>query len=108
VRSYAVRVALLSLVFGTALRFFQIRLFMDDQLSMRPPFEQGVRQVVFIAQNAEYYTQDFLQNDPFLREPVIFMSTRGAPRDYAEVIRRRFPGARLTYDEPNGRVWRLD
>jgi hypothetical protein len=107
VRSYVVRLALLSLVFGTALRFFQIRLFMDDQLSIRPPFEKGVRQVVFIAPNSVYYTQDFLQNDPFLRDPVIFMASRGIPRD-EELIKRRFPGARKTYDAPNGQVWRLE
>ena len=29
-------------------------------------------------------------------------------RDYEEIIGRRFPGARLAYDQPNGQVWRLD
>lgn len=107
-RAYSVRVALFSLIFATALRFSQIRLFMDDHLSIRPPFEAGVRQIVFVVQNYEHYTQDFLQNDPFLREPVIFMSSRGVSRDSTEVIRRRFPKARLTYDGPNGQVWRFD
>lgn len=108
IRSYVARAALLSLVFATALRFFQIRLFIDDQLSLRPPFENGVRQVVFIAPNRFHYTQDFVQNDPFLREPVIFMMSRGRVRNYEDVIRPRFPQARLTYDGPNGQVWRLD
>jgi len=107
-RSYVARLALLSLVFATALRFYQIRLFMDEQLALRPPFEKGVRQLVFIAPNHRYYTQDFVQNDPFLREPVIFMLSRGAKRDYEEVIRKRFAGARLAYDGPNGQVWRLE
>jgi len=107
-RSYVGRVALLSLLFATALRLFQIHLFIDDQLSLRPPFEKDVRQIVFIAQNWEYYTQDFVQNDPFLREPVIFMMSRGVKRDYEDVIKRRFPAARLTYDGPGGQVWRLE
>ena len=106
--SYVARMAVLSLVFATALRFFQIHLFMAEQLALRPPFEKGVRQVVFITPISEYYLQDFVQNDPFLREPVIFMTSHGLRRDYSYVIQRRFPGARLTYVGPEGSVWRLD
>lgn len=107
-RNYVGRAALLSLIFATALRFLQIRLFMDDHLSLRPPFEKGVRQIVFIAPNPVFYAQDFVQNDPFLREPVIFIMSRGRKRDYEDVIKRRFPEARLTYDGPNGQVWRRE
>ena len=106
-RSYVARLAVLSLICATALRLFQIRLFIDEQLSLRPPLERAVRQIVFINPNPVFYTQDFLQNDPFLRDPVIFMMSRGRNRDYDEVIRRRFPGARLAYDGVNGQVWRL-
>ena len=107
-RSYAARAAALSLVFATALRFFQIHMFMADHLALRPPFEPGRRQIVFIPLNSVFYTQDFVQNDPFLRNPVMFMMSRGRSRDHDEIIRRRFPHARLTYDGPNGQVWRLD
>jgi hypothetical protein len=105
---YVARMALLSLVFATALRFFQIHLFMDEQLALRPPFEKGARQVVFVTPIFEYYLQDFVQNDPFLRDPVIFVTSRGFQRDYTYVIQRRFPGARLTYIGREGHVWRLD
>jgi hypothetical protein len=94
-------------VFGTALRFFQIRLFVEDHLTIRPPFEKDVRQIVFITPNFPHYSQDFVQNDPFLRNKVLFMTSRGLARD-AELIERRFPGARKTYDGPNGQVWRLE
>jgi hypothetical protein len=106
-RNYVVRLAVLSLVFGTALRFFQIRLFVEDHLTIRPPFEEDVRQIVFITPNFPHYSQDFVQNDPFLRNKVLFMTSRGLARD-AELIERRFPGARKTYDGPNGQVWRLE
>ena len=105
--NYVVRSAMFSLVFATALRLFQIHLFMQDQLALRPPFETGVRQIVFIAPNFDFYTPDFVQNDPFLRAPVIFMMSRGRNRDYSQVIERHFPSARLTYDGPEGQVWRL-
>lgn len=106
-RSFVGRCALFSLAFATALRLFQIRLFMDEQLALRPPFERGVRQIVFITPNIPFYSQDFVENDPFLRDPVIFMMSRGLARDREE-IKRRFPHARLTYDGVNGQVWRLD
>ena len=106
--SYVARMAVLSLVFATALRFFQIHIFMAEQLALRPPFEKGARQVVFITPLFEYYLQDFVQNDPFLRAPVVFMTSHGLRRDYSYVIQRRFPGARLTYIGPEGHVWRLD
>jgi hypothetical protein len=105
--NYIVRAAVYSLVFATALRLLQIHLFMQDQLALRPPFEKGARQIVFIAPNFDFFTQDFVQNDPFLRAPVIFMMSRGRKRDYQQVIERRFPRARLTYDGPEGQVWRL-
>jgi hypothetical protein len=107
-RNYVARAAIYSLVFATALRLFQIHVFMADQLALRPAFEKGVRQLVFIAPHFDFYTQDFVQNDPFLRDPVIFMMSREQNRDYPDVIKRRFPGARLTYEGPNGHVWRLD
>ena len=107
-RNYVARLALYSLVFATALRLFQIRLFMTDQLALRPPFERGSRQIVFIARNFDYYTQDFVQNDPFLRQPVIFMMSHGRIRDYQDVIKRRHPRARKTYDGPSGQTWKLE
>jgi hypothetical protein len=104
---YAATAALLSLIFATALRWAQIHAFMEDQLARRPPFEKGVRQVVFVTLNYDYYTQDFVQNDPLLRAPVIFMLSRGRANDEA-LLRRHFPGARLAREAQYGHVWRLD
>jgi len=106
-RRYAAAAALLSLVIATPFRWAQIESFMSDHLSRRPPFEKGVRQVVFVTLNFPYYTQDFIQNDPFLRDPVIFMLSRGRARD-EELLRSRFPGAHLSHVAPYGHVWRLD
>jgi hypothetical protein len=107
-RNYVFRAATYSLLFATALRLFQVHLFMAEQLALRPPFENGVRQVVFITPHFDFYTQDFVQNDPFLRDPVIFFMSRGQKRDHQDVIERRFPRARLTYQGPDGHVWRLE
>jgi hypothetical protein len=106
-RRYAASAALLSLVLATALRGEQIESFVREQLALRPAFEKGVRQVVFVRLNYEHYTQDFVQNDPFLREPVIFMLSRGRATDEA-LLREHFPGARLASVAPYGQVWRLE
>lgn len=106
-RRYAASAALLSLVLATPFRWAQIESFMADHLSRRPPFEQGVRQRVFVTLDWDYYTQDFIQNDPFLRDPVIFMLSRGRATD-EELLRYYFAGARLAREAPFGHVWRLD
>jgi hypothetical protein len=106
-RRYAAAAALLSLLLATPLRWAQISSFMDEHLSRRPPFEEGVRQVVFVKLDYDYYTQDFVQNDPFLRAPVTFMLSRGRAKDEA-LLRRHFPGARFAHEAPFGHVWRLD
>ena len=106
-RRYAAAAALLSLVLASTLRAWQIHDFVGDHLSRRPPFEKNARQLVFVTLNWDYYTQDFVQNDPFLRAPVIFLLSRGREADEA-LVQRLFPGARFASQAPYGHVWRLD
>jgi len=106
-RRYAAAAAFLSLALATPFRWAQIESFMGDHLARRPPFEKDVRQIVFVTPDYPYYTQDFVQNDPFLRAPVIFMLSRGPAAD-EKLLRERFPGARLTHEGRDGHVWRLD
>ena len=106
-RRYAAAAAFLSLALATPFRWAQIESFMSEHLSRRPPFEKDLRQLVFVTPDYPHYTQDFVQNDPFLRAPVIFMLSRG--RSAAEkLVRARFPGARLTHQAQSGQVWRVD
>lgn len=106
-RRYAAAAALLSLVLATPFRWLQIEAFMSEQLARRPPFDPGVREIVFVRLNYDYFTQDFVQNDPFLRAPVIFMLSRGRVED-EKLLRSRFPGARLEREAEFGQVWRLE
>ena len=104
---YAASAALLSLALATPLRAWQIHAFMEDQLSRRPAFDEGVPQAVFVTLKWDYYTQDFVQNDPFLRDPVVFLLSRGRREDEA-LLRERFPPATLVRAGPYGHVWRLE
>jgi len=106
-RRYAAAAALTSLVVATPFRWMQVESFMSEHLSRRPPVDPGAREIVFVRLSFPYYTQDFIQNDPFLRDPVIFLLSRGRAAD-EELLRERFPKARLAREAPYGHVWRLD
>ena len=75
--------------------------------TLRTETEAGVRQIVFVTLDYAYYTQDFVQNDPFLRAPVIFMLSRGRAAD-EKLLHTRYPGARLAHEARYGHVWRVD
>lgn len=106
-RRYVAAAAFLSLALATPFRWAQIESFMTEHLSRRPPLDENVREIVFIKLDFDYYTQDFVQNDPLLREPVIFMLSRGRDAD-EKLLRSRFPGAHLERETRYGQVWRLD
>jgi hypothetical protein len=106
-RRYAAAAGFLSLALATPFRWAQVESFMAEHLARRPPFEKDARQLVFVTLDYPHYTQDFVQNDPFLRAPVIFLLSRGRAED-EKLLRERFPGARLTREAPYGHVWRVD
>jgi hypothetical protein len=106
-RRYFAAAALVSLAVATPFRSIQIERFMGETLARRPPYERGVPQAVFVKPDFPHYAQDFVQNDPFLRDPVIFLFGRG--RDTNEMLLEEyFPPARLVSDGPHGQVWRLE
>ena len=105
-RGYVAAAALASLVFATAQRAWQIHEDVGGQIEKRPPVLAGARQIVFIAYDFHTYTADLVQNDPFLRGPVITLLSQGGRAD-AQLIRERYPGARLVVNERRGQVWQL-
>src|SRR5262249_32636568 len=56
-----------SLLLGNAMRFSQVRTFIDGQLRQIPAAPSPSRfEVVFLRPDRGYYTLDLVQNDPFL------------------------------------------
>lgn len=106
-RSHVASLAVLSLVFATALRAAQIHDYLEMHLSNRPPFAPAARQIVFIRRDWETYSPDLVQNDPLLRRPVWFMLSRD-PQSDANFMREKFPHARRQGGDRRGEVWRLD
>ena len=66
-----------------------------------------VLMVVFIRERLGTYRWDLVQNDPFLRAPVVIMLSSGAEND-ARIMRTHYPGARLAHQDDRGQVWVLD
>jgi hypothetical protein len=99
--------AALSLVLATSLRWGQIHAYIAEHLDHRPAYVEGGRQFVFVHYDIEYHSQDLVQNDPFLRDPVVFLVSRGRLEDY-RMMRTLYPSARQVSDDWRGHVWRLD
>jgi hypothetical protein len=106
-RPYVASVAVLSLLFATALRAVQIHDEVGLHLARRPPAAADARQIVFVAFDRPAYSDTLIQNDLLLRDKVWYMTSLGAESD-ADFMRTRFPAARLVHSDRRGQVWRLE
>lgn len=104
---FVARLAVLSLLFATALRAVQIRGYIDSQLALRPSVSPGPHQIAFVRIDDDNYTADLVQNDPFLRNRVWMMASYG-PKHDAEFVERRFPGARLMVRDSRGETYQIE
>ena len=99
--------ALASLLLLTPLRAAQVNGFIDRHLAQLPPLAEDEHQICFLASYRGFYVEDLVQNDPFLRDPVLFLDSHGPEMD-ERLIRRRFPTARRVYDNGFDTVWVLE
>ncbi len=95
-----------SLLILTPLRVAQVDSFVGRHLAQLPPLAAEGHQICFLATYRGFYVEDLIQNDPFLRNRVLFMESRG-PRKDEWLIRQRFPAARRMYDNGFDTVWLL-
>jgi hypothetical protein len=92
----------------TALRFVQVRTFIDAHLGQIPASQRTARlEVVFVRIGAGYYSVDLVQNDPFLRGARWILISRGRAED-EQFVRRMFPSARLGAQNDVASVWQID
>ena len=99
----------LSLLLANALRLTQVDAFIGKHLEQVPPLARhadGERpELVFIDIKSGFYTQDMVQNDPFLRGPRIVM-LRSSPERDAELVAAHFPGYVKIDEGKWGSLWR--
>jgi hypothetical protein len=103
-RSLAATLATSGLLVCTPVAAFQVNSIMQQQLAQLPPQERGAREIIFVDPAVGYYTEDLIQNDPFLRTFPIILASRGASADSA-LIDRAFPGAARKWSGRAGSVW---
>ena len=97
----------LSFLFGTGLRYFQVNQFIGAQLSQLPVLEKGKRYVCFLKiDDAGYFLQDMIHNDPFLRGPVIMLRHINEREDM-DMLKNMFPNAVRVEDCSLYSVWEL-
>jgi hypothetical protein len=103
-RTFVVACALLTLLGGVGLRAFQIRHFISNDLKQVPAYAGTERRVVIIDTRFSFYGDDLVQNDPFLRGPVIRMVSHGSSAD-ASMMQRHFPTMHRVFADRHGTVW---
>lgn len=96
--------ALGGLLMLTPIFLWQVHSFIGEHLAQVPTTDHGRPRVVIISPFMGYYAQDLVQNDPFLREPVIRMITHGRSDDQA-MMARSFPDLVLLSQGYRGSVW---
>jgi hypothetical protein len=100
--------AALSLALGTGLRFAQVKTFIDEHLAQLPPAADSPdRRVVFVRRDRGYYSQDLVQNDPFLDGSRWVLLSAGEEAD-ADWMRRAFPRSRRIAANEVATVWSVE
>ena len=97
---------MLALLVTLPLHLVQVERFVARHLAQDFPVAGSGTQIHLLRLDRGYYTQDLIQNDPFLRGPAIRLRSLGAERDH-EMLRRAFPGARLERADERGELWRV-
>jgi hypothetical protein len=101
---YLAGCALLSLVVLTSFRALQVEQFMARHLAQLPAAASGSARVLIIEPRGSYFAWDLAQNDPFLRNEVVRLTSRGAQLDRA-MMAAHFPQYELLASDRRGSVW---
>ena len=101
---YLAACAALSLAVLTPLRALQVEQFIARHLTQLPQAAGGEPRVLIINFVNTYYGWDLVRSDPFFRDPVKVLITRGEAQDRA-MMAAQFPQYRLLGSDWRGWVW---
>jgi hypothetical protein len=102
--AYLHATALCSLVVLTGYFAWQVHGFIARHLAQLPHAASGVPRVVIVDAAWGYYAYDLVQNDPFLRSPVVMMISHGREQDQ-QALARHYPGLVKLGGDYRGSVW---
>jgi len=101
---YVAGCAILSLALLTSLRALQVEQFIARHLAQLPATSSGEARVLIIDGRNSYYGWDLVRSDPFFRDAVKVLFSRGPERD-AAMMAAHFPEFRLLASDRHGWVW---
>jgi len=101
---YVAAVSLLGLILMLPLQVWQVHGFITRHLAQVPQADTGVPRVVIINTSMGYYAADLVQNDPFLRDPVIYMISFGRSENRAMIANHFADLSKLSTDF-RGELW---
>jgi len=101
---YLAGCAVLSLAILTTFSALQVEHHIARHLSQEPVAAKGSVRVIILNPSSGYYTVDLAQNDPFLRNEVVRLTSRGPQQD-RDMMAKSFPQYRLLGAGPRGSVW---
>lgn len=105
-KKYVCTLSLLSLLFCTAQRFTQIQGHIENHLSQLPAFENKKNYLCILDVRRLSMGHDLIQNDPFLRDRVIFLESINEPTDGA-MVAALFPAAKMVRRVTQYTVWEI-
>lgn len=103
-RGFVAICVVLTLVFGTSFRAWQMESFIADDLDQLPHYRSEGPRVVILDTRFSFYGADLVQNDPFLRGPEIRMITHGRPAD-EQMMAQQYPQFHRVFADRFGTVW---
>jgi hypothetical protein len=101
---FAVGAAVASLLLLLPFYLWQVNSYVLEQRAQLPTSSRGETRLVIVNPYAGYYSEDLVQNDPFLRDAVVRMLSQGRRRDEA-MVARRYPDLVLLSRRYRGSVW---
>jgi hypothetical protein len=101
---YLAGCAILSLALLTSLRALQVEQFVARHLAQLPSATSGEPKVLIVDGRNSYYGWDLARSDPFFRDELKVLISRGAERDSA-MMAERFPQYRLLAADRYGWAW---
>ena len=100
-RKIMVIVCVFSLTVCNAVRLGQVYYHIDSHLQILPEIDKNRYQIVFVPNG--FYSGDLIQNDPFLRDPVIYLQSYSLSEN-KKIIFKNFPNA----ERKSNYVWALN
>ncbi|MBU1193836.1 MAG: hypothetical protein KKE62_10045 [Proteobacteria bacterium] len=99
--------SILSIIFSCGFRLYQVQEFVSQHLFQYPVFEKNNNYICIMNTGQGYYTEDIVQNDPFLRKRIIILRSVNKEADL-EMMQTLFPKAKKIISSSLYTLWEIE